>query len=59
MPDSLLQLPVAAPAGLRTRWRDRRRLQRIDRLGVRLARLDATTVRFFAGQWVPDVSRWS
>lgn len=41
MPDSLLQLPVAAPSGLRTRWRDRRRLQRIDRLGARLARLDA------------------
>lgn len=40
MPDSLLQLPVTAPVGLRTRWRDRRRLQRIDRLGARLARLD-------------------
>jgi hypothetical protein len=41
MPDSLLQLPVDAPAGLRTRWRDRHRLHRIDRLGARLARLDA------------------
>lgn len=41
MPDSLLQQPVLSPVGLRTRWRDRRRLQRIDRLGARLARLDA------------------
>ena len=41
MPDSLLQLPDTAPVGLRSRWRDRRRLQRIDRLGARLARLDA------------------
>jgi len=41
MPDSLLQQTVAAPVGLRTRWRDRHRLQRIDRLGARLARLDA------------------
>jgi hypothetical protein len=60
MPDSLLQLPVATPVGLRTRWRDRRRLQRIDRLGARLARLDAvdallgrTHDRLAAG-WVQD-----
>ena len=41
MPDSLLQQTVVSPVGLRTRWRDRHRLQRIDRLGARLARLDA------------------
>ncbi len=60
MPDSLLQLPVTTPVGLRTRWRDRRRLQRIDRLGARLARLDAVDAllgrahdRLAAG-WVQD-----
>ncbi|MBW4041120.1 MAG: hypothetical protein HIU86_03190 [Acidobacteria bacterium] len=60
MPDSLLQLPVTAPAGLRTRWRDRRRLQRIDRLGAKLARLDAVdallarTHQRIANGWVQD-----
>jgi hypothetical protein len=60
MPDSLLQQTVVSPEGLRTRWRDRRRLQRIDRLGARLARLDAvdqllvrTHDRLAAG-WVQD-----
>ena len=60
MPDSLLQLPDTAPVGLRSRWRDRRRLQRIDRLGARLARLDAVDAllgrahdRLAAG-WVQD-----
>ncbi len=60
MPDSLLQLPVAAPAGLRTRWRDRHRLQRIDRLGAKLARfhaVDALLARAhdrIAHGWVQD-----
>jgi hypothetical protein len=60
MPDSLLQQTVVSPVGLRTRWRDRRRLQRMDRLGARLARLDAvdellvrTHDRLAAG-WVQD-----
>jgi hypothetical protein len=60
MPDSLLVQPVTQPLGLRTRLRDRRRLQRIDRLGARLARLDAvdellvrTHDRLAAG-WVQD-----
>lgn len=60
MPASLLQQPLAAPAGLRTRFRDRRRLQRIDRLGARLARLDAVGAVLFrahdrlASGWVQD-----
>lgn len=60
MPDSLLQLPVAAPAGLRTRWRDRHRLQHIDRLGAKLARLDAVDALLgrahdrLATGWVQD-----
>lgn len=60
MPDSLLQQTVVSPVGLRTRWRDRHRLQRIDRLGARLARLDAVDellVRAhdrLASGWVQD-----
>ena len=60
MPDSLLQQTVLAPVGLRTRWRDRHRLQRIDRLGARLARLDAVdellgrTHDRLASGWVQD-----
>jgi len=60
MTDSLLSPTITAPVGLRTRWRDRRRLQRIDRLGARLARMDAvadllarTHDRLAAG-WVQD-----
>jgi hypothetical protein len=60
MPDSLLQQPVLAPSSLRTRWRDRHRLQRIDRLGARLARLDAVDALLgrahdrLASGWVQD-----
>jgi hypothetical protein len=60
MPDSLLLQPLATPVGLRTRWRDRRRLQRIDRLGARLARLDAVDAVLtrahdrLASGWVQD-----
>lgn len=60
MPDSLLQQTVVSPVGLRTRWRDRRRLQRIDRLGARLARLDAVDALLLrahdrlADGWVQD-----
>jgi hypothetical protein len=60
MLDSLLQPPLAAPAGFRTRLRDRRRLQRIDRLGARLARLDAVDALLgrlhgrLASGWVQD-----
>lgn len=41
MIDSLIQQPPVAPSGFRARLRDRRRLQRIDRLGARLGRFDA------------------
>jgi hypothetical protein len=58
--DSLLAPPTTRPAGFRTRYRDRRRLQRIDRLGSRLARFDAVDAllarahdRLAAG-WVQD-----
>ncbi|GAA4747724.1 hypothetical protein GCM10025783_19830 [Amnibacterium soli] len=60
MPDSLLQQPLLAPVGLRTRWRDRRRLHRVDRLGARLARLDAVDAVLarahdrLASGWVQD-----
>lgn len=60
MPDSLLQQTVVSPVGLRTRWRDRRRLQRIDRLGSRLGRLDAVDALLvrahdrLADGWVQD-----
>ena len=60
MLDSLIHPPVAEPTSLRTRFRDRRRLQRIDRLGARLARFDAVDAllvrvrdRLAAG-WVQD-----
>lgn len=64
MAESLLLNPRTSspnsPRGLRTRLRDRRRLQRIDRLGARLALLDAveavlvrTHDRLAAG-WVQD-----
>ena len=60
MTDSLLQQTITAPVGLRTRWRDRRRLQRIDRLGARLARIDAVEELLVRAQdrlaagWVQD-----
>ncbi|WP_375387961.1 hypothetical protein [uncultured Amnibacterium sp.] len=60
MLDALLQPPRTAPAGLRTRFRDRRRLQRIDRLGARLARFDAVDALLarahgrLASGWVQD-----
>ena len=60
MIDALLQPSRTAPEGLRSRFRDRRRLQRIDRLGARLARFDAVDAllarvhdRLAAG-WVQD-----
>jgi hypothetical protein len=58
--DSLLQPPATRPTGLRTRFRDRRRLQRIDRLGARLARFDAVDALLLrahdrlASGWVQD-----
>jgi hypothetical protein len=60
MPGSLLQQSTLSAPGLRTRWRDRRRLQRIDRLGARLARLDAVDALLgraherLASGWVQD-----
>ena len=60
MIDALLQPSQTAPEGLRTRFRDRRRLQRIDRLGARLARLDAVDELLtrvhdrLASGWVQD-----
>ena len=60
MLETITQNPVEVPTSLRTRLRDRHRLRRIDRLGVKLGRFDAVDSlllrvhdRLAAG-WVQD-----